>query len=186
MRSRNPRRPNPHPATPNLKTALQKQLEAAAPRLAVLAIGSTLRGDDAAGILAGRELEKRLSKSKDSPASRVTVSVFFGETAPENLTGAIKDFRPTCLVILDAVETRAEPGSVHLVDPDRVDPGAGLSTHSISIKMLTDYLKASLACEVLIIGIQPQSLEFGVPPSALVVKAAKSVAAALADAVASG
>ncbi len=181
MQSRNPRRPRPNPATPNLKTALQKTLDVPAPRLAVLAIGSTLRGDDAAGILAGRALDKRLSKFKDSPALRATVSVLFGETAPENLTGQIKDFQPTTLLIVDAVDFHADPGSIQLIDPDAVDPGAGLSTHSISIKLLTDYLRQSLTCAVLIVGIQPQSLEFGSSPSPQVRQAARDIAAAIAE-----
>jgi hydrogenase 3 maturation protease len=178
MRSRNPCRRNQ--ATPNLKTALQKSLSVPKPRIAVLAIGSTLRGDDAAGILAGEDLNQRLLKS---PALRAAVSVFFGETAPENLTGAIRDFKPTTLIIVDAVDVRADPGSVQLIDPDRVDPGAGLSTHSISIKLLTDYLGQSLVCDVLIVGIQPQTLEFGRPPSRPVLRAAKSVAATIAGAI---
>jgi hydrogenase 3 maturation protease len=183
MRSRNPRRPLPNPATSSLKTALQRTLDASEPRIAVLAIGSTLRGDDAAGILVGEALDKRLSKLEASTARRATVSVFPGGTAPENFTGAIKEFNPTALVILDAVDIHAEPGSVHLIDVNTIDPGAGLSTHSISIRMLTDYLRQSLVCDVLIVGIQPGTLEFGASPTASVVKAAKSVAAAIAEVV---
>ena len=131
----------------------------------------------------GRQLEKRLSKCKDSPALRASVSVFFGETAPENLTGQIKDFQPTTLLIVDAVDVHADPGSIHLLDPSAIDPGAGLSTHSISITMLTDYLKQSLACAVLIVGIQPQTLAFGVPPSEPVQRAARDIADAIAETV---
>jgi hydrogenase 3 maturation protease len=146
--------------------------------VAVLAIGSTLRGDDAAGILAAEELNRLLSK----PFRRPTIEVFMAETAPENLTGQIKEFRPTCLIMLDAVDTASEPGSIRLIDLAEVDPGAGMSTHSPSIKMLTDYLKHFLTCDVLIVGIQPQTLEFGRPPSKPVLKAAKAIADAIADA----
>lgn len=111
------------------------------------------------------------------------VSVFFGETAPENLTGQIKDFRPTCLIILDALDVHADPGTIHLLAPDQIDPGAGLSTHSISLKLLTDYLKQFLVCDVLIVGIQPQTLAFDGPPSEPVRQAARAVAAALAEAI---
>jgi hydrogenase 3 maturation protease len=169
--------------TPSLRTALQKPLSVAAPRIAVLAIGSTLRGDDAAGMLAGRKLSERLSKTSTPSQDHPALAVFLGETAPENLTGRIKEFLPTCLIILDAVDTGAEPGSICLIDPAQVDPGAGMSTHSTSIKLLTDYLRQFISCEVLIIGIQPQTLEFDSPPSKPVMEAAESVAGTIADTV---
>jgi hydrogenase maturation protease HycI len=181
VRSREPRHRNP--VTPNLKAALQKLLNIPRPRMAVLAIGSTLRGDDAAGVLAARELTKLLSKEEKRSARRATVSVFLGETAPENMTGQIKAFAPTCLVILDAVDSSSKPGSIHLMKPDQVHPGAGLSTHSTSIRLLVDYLRHFLSCDVLIVGIQPEMLEFDHPPSPSVLEAVKIVASDIAAAV---
>ena len=67
-----------------LKTSLKNRLEGAA-KIAVLGIGSLLRADDAAGMLVAEEVEKRCGKTKGKPE----VKVFFGETAPENLTGEI-------------------------------------------------------------------------------------------------
>jgi hydrogenase maturation protease len=104
-----------------------------------------------------------------------------GETAPENLTGQIKEFQPTCLIIVDAVDTSSEPGCIKLIDLTEVDAGAGMSTHSMSIKLLTDYLRHFLTCEFLIVGIQPASLDFDSPPSKPVLQAAKSIASIIAS-----
>ena len=39
--------------------------------------------------------------------------------------------------------------------------GSSFSTHKIPLKIIRDYLYQSIACETIIIGIQPESLEFG-------------------------
>jgi hydrogenase 3 maturation protease len=111
------------------------------------------------------------------------VAVFLGEISPENLTGQIKEFKPTCLVILDALDMGAKPGHTRMVRPDQLSAGATASTHNVSLTVLLDYLGNFLDCEILIIGIQPQTLEFGRPLSEPVVKAAKSVAGMMALAV---
>ena len=52
-----------------------------AKRLAILGIGSDLRGDDGAGMLVAEKLEKSLKKIKASPEVRI----FLGATAPETI-----------------------------------------------------------------------------------------------------
>ncbi len=110
--------------------------------------------------------------------------MFLGEISPENLTGQIKEFKPACLVILDALDMGAKPGHTRLVRPGQILAEATPSTHNVSLKVLLDYLGNFLACEVLIVGIQPQSLEFGRPLSEPVAKAARTIAATLASAMA--
>jgi hydrogenase maturation protease len=176
MRTPMPGRRTP---APNLKAILQSRLSTATGRdrrLAVLGVGSALRGDDAAGLLAARELAKWLARQSKPPA----VAVFLGETTPENLTGPIKEFQPTCLIILDAVDAGAEPGHIAVIGPAEISPGAGVSTHSASLKLLVDYLTQFIQCDAVIVGIQPQSLEFGSSPSKPVRKAARIVAEAIA------
>jgi hydrogenase maturation protease len=137
-------------------------------------------------MIAAQRLLDLLGDPQSASPDRPAVSVFLGETAPESLTGPIKEFRPTCLIILDAMNTNSEPGSIRIINPAQIDDSAGTSTHSMPFKVLTAYLGQSLKCEFLIVGIQPESLEFGRPPSKAVVKAAKSVASAIADSLAGG
>ncbi len=149
----------------NLKTNLKKKLNSAK-KIAVLGVGSALRNDDAAGLLVAEEMNKiRNSKLK----------VFLGSTAPENLTGEIIKYRPTHIIIVDSVDMDQKPGSILLADPQEVD-GISFYSHMLPIKMTIDYLLESIKCEIIIIGIQPKSLEFGETISAEVKKSTAQIA----------
>ena len=71
-----------------------------------------------------------------------------------------------------------EPGSILLVDPQEVD-GISFYSHMLPIKMTIDYFLESLKCEIMIIGIQPKSLEFGETISAEVKKSTSQIADAI-------
>ena len=163
---------------PTLKKILQNRLTAAR-RIAVLGVGSELRADDASGILAATGLKAALAGRKKSRA----VKIFLGATAPENLTGEIKRYKPSHLVIIDTAEARKKPGTIFIFKPEEVGAGVSFSTHKMPAKILVDYLVKSLGCEVTIIGIQPKSIDFGKAPSRAVVQAAKKVSLALAGAI---
>jgi hydrogenase 3 maturation protease len=153
---------------PNLKTLLKKKLNGAK-KIAVLGVGSALRNDDTAGLLVAEELKK---------IKNPRFKVFFGSTAPENLTGEIIKYKPTHIVIVDSVDTDQKPGSILLINPQEVD-GVSFSTHMLPVKMIVDYFLESLKCEIIIIGIQPKSLEFGETVSDEVKKSTKQIAYAM-------
>ena len=148
---------------------------AGAKRVAVLGIGSTLRGDDVAGRLAAAAFRQAWRAARRAPR----VVVFLGETAPENLTGEIRRFRPSHLIMLDAADMGREPGCVERIPADRTVANSAMSTHSLPLRMLGEYLRDSGVGEVVIVGIQPLSCEFGKEPSDAVRAAAREVAAAL-------
>lgn len=162
-----------------LKKTLKNRL-AGAGRIAILGIGSDLRGDDASGMLACADLKTALSKRK----RRTTpTSIFFGETAPENLTGQIKKFNPTHLVIVDTIDAGKKAGSIFLFKAEDVGEGTSFSTHKLPAKILIDYLVNSCGCQATVIGIQPKTVEFGKPVSKSVRTAAEKVSGMLAEAM---
>jgi hydrogenase maturation protease len=109
----------------SLKTAVRRNLKGAE-RVAVLAIGSSLRGDDAAGLQVADQLRRVRTKAR-SKAVHSALRIFMGETAPENLTGEIKKFRPTHLVILDAADAGGKrPGSITLIQHDVLRGGSSI------------------------------------------------------------
>ena len=163
----------------SLKDELAARLKGAG-RVAVLGVGSELRGDDIAGIL----VLGSLKKSKKIRRS-VKLKTFEGSTAPENLTGEIIAFKPTHLVIVDSADIGEKPGTVLLLRADEVSRGISFSTHKIPPKILIDYFTNSLKCEIVIIGIQPKSISFGKPASKAVISAAKSVAVSIVEALSS-
>ena len=141
---------------PRLKTILANRLRNAR-KIAVLGVGSELRADDAAGMVIAKRLKAYIKGKKQE--ERNSLKVFLGQTAPENLTGEIKKFKPTHLIIIDAVDFHQKAGAIGVVDL-QAEAGVSFSTHRIPFQIIKDYLYKSIACETIIIGIQPESLEF--------------------------
>ncbi|MCE1247604.1 MAG: hydrogenase 3 maturation endopeptidase HyCI [Firmicutes bacterium] len=126
-------------------------------RIVILGIGSELRGDDGAGVMAASLLEKKLNgRAKDR------VKIISGATAPENLTGEVKSFQPDLILFMDAADMCHEPGEFLVFTPEETD-NITFSTHTLPIRVMADYLKVYLQCEVLIAGIQPKQLNFDSP-----------------------
>ena len=93
------RKLQPRPKQLDLKIALTNSLKGVN-KLAILGVGSELRGDDIAGMVAAEIIQK---------ANHKNITVFLGATAPENLTGEIKKFNPSHLLIIDAADTSSKP-----------------------------------------------------------------------------
>ena len=108
-------------------------------------------------------------------AAHKRLEVFLGATAPENLTGEIKKYKPSHLLIIDAADTASKPGTIDLIDPKTVG-GISFSTHMMPLKIMVDYMLKSIKCKVIIIGIQPKVLKFGSEPSREAISSAKEIA----------
>ncbi len=159
----------------NLKQVIKKKLNNLA-AVAVLGVGSELRGDDVAGMLVAETLQKSASKIN----KRIKFKVFLGGTAPENFTGGIKEFKPTHLIIVDSAETGKRAGTITVFDPEET-VGISFSTHSLPLKVMSDYLSSDINCVIIIIGIQPKSLKFGQLPTREVRQAVERVSQALEE-----
>ena len=166
----------------NLRLTLTRKFKGAR-RLAVLGVGSDLRGDDVAGLLAADAVQEFLKRRR--PAG-VRVAVFHGCTVPENLSGEIRRFRPTHLVILDAADVGRRPGTVELLDPDSPTLNPSASTHGLPIPILASFFRNSIGCEVVLVGIQPGGRAFESPPSKAVSAAASRVGKAILAALGAG
>jgi len=145
-----------------------------ADRVALLGVGSELRGDDAAGILVAESLIRGCRSRK--------LKVFLGHTAPENLTGEIRRFKPTHLIIVDSADMGKRPGTVAFIDLDKLG-GVSFSTHQLPLKVLADYIASDIGCRISIIGIQPGQLEFASAPTKEIKKAAQEISAAIKEAI---
>ena len=135
--------------------------------MAVVGIGSDLRGDDVAGILVIRNLRAamtrpqrcRVATAGAAHSNLKNIRLFDGGTAPENLTGEIVKFKPSHILLVDAADLGLEPGSATLIEPEAT-AGISFSTHVLPLSILADYLKRTLPCRVMILGIQPGSTNF--------------------------
>ncbi|MDD3905037.1 MAG: hydrogenase 3 maturation endopeptidase HyCI [Candidatus Omnitrophica bacterium] len=161
---------------PNLEKYLKNRLKGAG-KIALLAIGSEFRGDDAAGLLIADNVKKLLKKN----ARRF--KIFIGATAPENLTGDIKRYGPSHILLVDSVDFKDKPGTIVVLSPLDIGDGVSFSTHKMPAKVLMQYFLKSFKCDPVLIGIQPASIEFGKSPTKSVVSASKEVALAIVKAM---
>jgi hydrogenase 3 maturation protease len=148
---------------------------AGATRLAVLGVGSALRSDDAVGLLVARSLERAFPRAPG-------LLVLEGCSAPENFTGPIIGDQPSHLVVVDSAELEAPPGTVKLFPIESIG-GVCSNTHSLPLSVIFDYIQSNWPCEILVVGIQPKSLEFDGRVSREVRKASRIVARSLMRAV---
>jgi hydrogenase 3 maturation protease len=148
-------------------------------KVAVLGIGSDLRQDDVAGMMVTSILAERISRHK--PGGRL--KIFDGATAPENLTGEIRKFKPSVVIIVDSAQIGQRPGTILVLDPLDIGDSVTFSTHKLPAKILMDYFARSIRCRVILIGIQPSGLSFGKKPSGAVASAAKYVSKTILGAI---
>ena len=91
-------------------------------------------------------------------------------TVPENFTGVVKKAKPDKVVLLDVADMDLAPGEIRRIPRDRIRH-VSIGTHSIPLYLLMDYIGES-ALEVIFVGIQPTTLDYGDTLSAVVKKAA--------------
>lgn len=155
-----------------------------------MGIGNELNGDDAAGVFTARLLRSLIEeqlhpKGRDVRADGSFFSspqwlIIEAGLAPENFTGVLRRFRPDLILLLDAAQFGHEPGYVAVIDVEQAG-GFGASTHMQPLATLAMFLRAELDCEISLLGIQPEHLDFGEPVSAVVEKACAEIAATIAS-----
>jgi hydrogenase maturation protease HycI len=169
----------PNPGNPNLQlTNSLRQNLLDAERVAVIGVGSELRGDDIAGVA----VAETLGNSKKRPA---TLAVFAGHTAPENITGEVRRFlkgRRGHIILVDAADMGTKPGTVRLLSHTEIG-GTSFSTHVLPLAILISYLRSQLKCGISVIGIQPRDTAFGKKPSSVVTRAVKAVCSSILAAI---
>lgn len=179
---------------PDWSRELSAALRGAA-RLVVLGVGNPNKGDDAAGCLFVRGLQRELGRRERSArAGRretersgaqskkfllLEVLAFDAGEAPENSTGRIREFRPTHVLIVDAALGGFDPGTIFLIDREKISQD-DISTHRIPLVYLVRYLEEDVGCRVILAGIEPKDLAWGKPVSSSVKAAAARLAAWLA------
>ncbi|BAW31285.1 MAG TPA: hydrogenase maturation peptidase HycI [Methanothermobacter sp.] len=133
----------------SIKTKLEKFLKNHE-KILILTVGNELRGDDGLG----PAIAKKLSKNR-----KENLTVIDGGTVPENFTGKIKMEDPSHIIIIDAVEMGAEPGTIKIIKKDEI-ANYNISTHAMPLSFLIEYLKTHKDYKITLIGIQPKKLEF--------------------------
>jgi hydrogenase 3 maturation protease len=123
------------------------------PNISVVGMGQDLRGDDGLGPCVARRLQDMLGTSD-------CVLVLDAGPAPENFTGAIREFGPELVILVDAAQMDEIPGRIHLLD-QRDCIGLSASTHTLPPSIIAEYLAHEVGCEVALLGIQPHQTSIG-------------------------
>ena len=116
-----------------------------ADRLLFIGVGNVLKSDDGAGVVISRQIIER----PNIGALSVEVSI-------ENYIGKINSMEPGEIVILDCMDLGSFPGDFRIVALNEVED-LTFNTHNISLGRLGDFFHYP----TYILGIQPQTIEFG-------------------------
>lgn len=140
----------------------------------VLGIGNTLLQDEGAGVHAMRQLQRNFS-------SLAGIEFIDGGTLSFSLAGPIGD--ADCLLVIDAAELASPPGTVETFSGTGMDRFLGAnrkrSVHEVGLLDLlaVTHLTGDLPPRRVLIGIQPETLDWGEELSPTVMAALPTVCA---------
>ncbi|MBS7287378.1 MAG: hydrogenase 3 maturation endopeptidase HyCI [Candidatus Freyarchaeota archaeon] len=126
-----------------------KEMLRGAVRVAVVGVGSRIRGDDALGL----EVARRLSG-----VNLERVLVVEAETTPENFTGVIRRFNPSHVVVVDAAHFGGSPGDVVVTAEASSLGGVTFSVHHTPLSVFAKFVKSSIGASVVFVGVQPKNM----------------------------
>jgi len=123
-------------------------------RIVLVGIGNILRSDDAAGSLVCRRLKER----------SISADIIDAGTAPENYIQRIIKKAPQNLLVVDAIDFQAPPGTIKIFSPKQLNSSV-ISTHTLSPRLFVDMVSQSIKVDVYFIGIQPAQTQLCQPVS---------------------
>ncbi|MCX6648455.1 MAG: hydrogenase 3 maturation endopeptidase HyCI [Candidatus Bathyarchaeota archaeon] len=140
-------------------------------RVVLVGIGSPMRHDDIVGLKVLEYLEGKTPRS---------VLLLPTETVPESYTGAIRDFQPTHVLLIDAANFNGAPGGARIIPPNLI-ANASVSTHSLPLHVLIGYIKKTICENVVLVGIQGVNIDMGEGLTPEVERGASEIAKMLLD-----
>ncbi|MGY5861307.1 MAG: hydrogenase 3 maturation endopeptidase HyCI [Candidatus Thorarchaeota archaeon] len=119
-------------------------------RVAILGIGNDLRTDDGIGpfIISGLDVES---------SSLLIENV---GSVPEAFARPLAKFGAERIIMIDAADMKKPSGHIELITKDRIG-GIAISTHSMPLSFLMMYLEQETGAQTILLGIQPQDIQFG-------------------------
>jgi hydrogenase 3 maturation protease len=130
----------------------------------IVGIGNMLKGDDGVGPLVCQQLRH----------AKVCAELIDAGTVPENYIQPIIKKAPQNLLIIDAIDSGASPGTISIFKPERLSSFV-FSTHTLSPHLFVDLVRQEIDVDVYIVGIQPEQTQLGQPLSAQVSRAVQSL-----------
>lgn len=120
--------------------------------MVVAGIGNGIRRDDFAGVKVAQDLVGRVSGN---------VHLIECETVPESFVDEIIEVRPTHVLLVDAALLGLPPGTAGLYDAEDVMHTAGISTHTLPLRVFCEYVFALTGAKIALLLIEPRDTDFG-------------------------
>lgn len=128
-------------------------------RTAVIGVGNRLWGDDGAG----PELLRRLKEewTAQEPHSTSQGQCFFIDAgdSPEDWLIRVTDFKPDVILVIDAMDLQAEPGSMAILESEALPEASCCSTHRLPLRTLLRLWERD-GSMAFVLGIQPKNMIF--------------------------
>ncbi len=135
-------------------------------RVVLVGVGNPMSADDGVG---PRIIELLGERPIDD------VLLINAETVPESFVGKVAKYAPTHVLLIDAANFRGQVGETRLILGDQIG-GQAVSTHSLPLSIFIKYVEKSIGVQVILLGIQPKTIEFYQPMSPEIEDAAVSIA----------
>jgi len=130
-------------------------------KVVIMGVGNQFWGDDRAGLEFITKLKHKWHSTQSfAPVlegERVLISA--GEF-PEDWLIRILDFKPEFVILIDAVDVQAEPGSIAILRREDLPDSACFSTHRLPLRSMVNLWEKN-GSKVLILAIQPERIDFG-------------------------
>jgi hydrogenase maturation protease len=123
-------------------------------RRVVITIGNPLRADDGVGPFIGEQV-----------LDQDGLLVLNALMNPEDIVEDAIEYKPEKMIVIDAADFGGEPGEIRIIPLDRLQHYTVLSTHQFPVHVPLNIVKEETDATLVILGIQPASVEFGDPIS---------------------
>ncbi len=117
-------------------------------RTVILGVGNPLHGDDGVG-----------PNLVDILHGRIDATLIYGGEVPENYLSSIRAAQPDVVLIVVALELGADPGSITILDADRLRAIENF-TRNPGLAFLVVMIQDGTDAEVILVGIQPKATSF--------------------------
>ena len=150
----------------SLHDGLREYFSTGERRVVLVGVGNPMRADDGVGPKIIELLEERQLDN---------VMLLNTETVPEAFTGKVEKHKPTHVMLIDAANFRGQVGETKLILGTQIG-GQAISTHSLPLNIFISYIERSVGVPVILLGIQPKTIDFYKPMSPEIEEAAVSIA----------
>jgi hydrogenase 3 maturation protease len=134
----------------NEQSPLQQLIKLRDSATVIIGIGNILKGDDGAGPLVCQQLKHE----------NISADLIDAGTVPENYIQPIIKKAPQNLLVIDAIDFEAAPGTIRIFEPEQLSSHV-ISTHSLSPRLFVDMVCQNISVDVYFVGIQPAQMLLG-------------------------